>query len=124
MNFSRLQKKLYKDGFLEDSLSRAYYSLYHLLITYLLLEGEAPKTHKGLLNRIGLKIKEGKLTDKIGKLLRTLYQQRETADYEIFAFVSADEVAVLLEELDQIREEFKKINLNLEELQKEIDKNI
>jgi uncharacterized protein (UPF0332 family) len=120
----QVAKKLHADGFLEDSISRAYYSLYHLLITYLLLEGESPKTHKGLLNRIGLRIKEGKLPDKIGKLLRTLFQQRETADYEIFMFVSADEVTSLLKELDQVREELKKKYLNLEKLKKELNKEI
>ena len=109
-------KKLFKDGYLEDAASRAYYSLFHLLTAYLILEGGTTKTHKGLLNRIGLKIKEGKMSKKIGRVLRTLFQYRETADYGIFTFFTEDEISVMLKELDEIRAEIKEVNLNIENL--------
>ncbi len=107
-------KKLLDDDYLEDSASRAYYSLFHLLTACLLLEGGTPKTHKGLFNRIGLKIKEGKMSKKVGKVLRTLFQYRETADYGIFNFFTKDEISTILKDLDEIRIEIKKIHLKIE----------
>jgi hypothetical protein len=109
-----LAKKLFEEGYIEDAISRAYYSLYHLLTTYLLLQGETQKTHKGLLIRIGFEIKEGKLNKNVGKILRTLFQDREIADYDIFSFFSKEEVSNILNELEIIREEIKENQLNLE----------
>ena len=109
--------KLLKDGFLEDAASRAYYSLFHLLTAYLLLEGGMTKTHKGLLNRIGLKIKDGLMSPKIGKVLRILFQYRETADYGIFTFFTNEEISNIFKELEEIRTEIKEKHLKIEELQ-------
>ena len=108
--------KLFHEGFLEDAASRAYYSLFHLLTAYLILEGGTTKTHKGLLNRIGLKIRDGKMSKQIGKVLRTLFQYREAADYGVFTFFTEEEISNILNELDEIRSEIKDKHLAIETL--------
>ena len=43
-------KNLYEDELYEDSVSRAYYAMYHAAKAALALEGSSPKTHSGLIS--------------------------------------------------------------------------
>jgi uncharacterized protein (UPF0332 family) len=51
---------LFEDGFYEDAVSRAYYSMYFAAKALLLKKDITVKTHKGLLSKFGLEfVNEG-----------------------------------------------------------------
>lgn len=53
---------LFKDGFFEDAVSRAYYSMYFAAKALLLKRDITVKTHKGQLTKFGLEfVNEGLL---------------------------------------------------------------
>ena len=62
-----MAEKLLKSGDYEDSVSRAYYAVFHAAQGVLLTEGLAAATHQGLMNLFGLHmVKTGKLDKKFG----------------------------------------------------------
>jgi len=68
--------------FFNDSISRAYYAAYHWSRALLLLRGLEPKTHRGVIQMIGLHyVKEGLLSDEAAGLLAHLETYRELSDY-------------------------------------------
>jgi len=79
-------KLLLDNGNFEDSISRAYYGMYHAAMAVLMTKDlEPPKTHSGLITLFGLHfVKEGIFERKYGKMLSDAKEEREEGDYEIF----------------------------------------
>jgi len=63
------------EGFYEDAVSRAYYSMYFAAKALLLKRDITVKIHKGLLSKFGL--------EYYGRALRIAEELREEADYSI-----------------------------------------
>lgn len=62
-------KSLLRDGFIDDAISRAYYSMFHVASAVLLSEGITVESHNALKTMFGLYfIKTGKLEGKFGFL--------------------------------------------------------
>lgn len=75
------------------SANRLYYALYYAASALLLSDGLASHTHKGLLAQINLKyVKEGRLTQSDGKLIRQMFNMRQEGDYEDFAEATEKEI--------------------------------
>ncbi|KAA0246288.1 MAG: HEPN domain-containing protein [Ignavibacteriales bacterium] len=78
-------QKLYDSKDYEDSVSRAYYAVFHASQALLLTEGEKAETHKGVVTLFGLLfVKTGKFSKEFGKYLSNLKDDRESGDYEVF----------------------------------------
>mgnify|MGYP001138435551 CR=1 FL=1 len=78
----RVAKKLAEMGEYEDSISRAYYAMYHAAKAALLRKGSSPKTHEGVAREFGrIFLKTGVLPEKTGKSLLTAKAFREKGDY-------------------------------------------
>lgn len=74
---------LYRGGFYEDSVSRAYYSMYHAARAILLLKDIEPKTHRGVLSMFGLHLVGKEDVDAyMGKALSFAQEIREKSDYD------------------------------------------
>ena len=66
-----------------DSISRAYYVTYLAAKGILLLIGESPKTHSGVIQVFGLKIvKEGFVSKRYAKMIVSLFEAGQTSDYQ------------------------------------------
>jgi len=66
-------KSLLKDGFFDDAISRAYYSIFHAASAVLLSKGITVESHSALKTIFGLRfIKSGKIERKFGRILSRL----------------------------------------------------
>ena len=75
-------KHLLTAEFFNDAISRAYYAAYHWSRALLFLKGLEPKTHRGVIQMIGLHyVKDGPLSDEAAALLAHLETYRELSDY-------------------------------------------
>ncbi len=84
-------EKLFNSGDYDDSISRAYYAVFHATQALLLTEGQRGETHKGVLTLFGLLfVKTGKFSKNLGKYLANLKDDRESGDYEIFSYIDKE----------------------------------
>ena len=103
------------EGFYEDAVSRAYYSMYFAAKALLLKRDITVKTHKGLLSKFGLEfVDEGVLEKYYGRALRIAEELREEADYSISREISKEEAEAIVEDADKflvrIKEAIKEIH--------------
>lgn len=89
---------LFKNNYFEDSVSRAYYSMFHAAYALLYLLGEQPRTHRGLINLFWIKVIDQELLAKdYGKALHKIFSYREEADYGAITFISEKEAQEALD---------------------------
>ena len=75
-----------------DAISRSYYACYLMVKGLLLLVGETPKTHSGLITTFGLKfVKTKVIEDKYGKFFKELFDARQTSDYDPIVWYSKED---------------------------------
>jgi uncharacterized protein (UPF0332 family) len=73
---------LFDNGFLNDAISRLYYSLLHYIRALLLTKGLEPKSHEGALRLFSLHfVKEGVFEPADSHIFSRLMKYREEADY-------------------------------------------
>ena len=106
---------LLEEGFYEDAVSRAYYSMYFAAKALLLKRDITVKTHKGLLSKFGLEfVDEGVVEKYYGRALRIAEELREEADYSISREISKEEAEAIVEDADKflvrIKEAIKEIH--------------
>jgi len=106
---------LLEEGFYEDAVSRAYYSMYFAAKALLLKRDITVKTHKGLLSKFGLEfVDEGVVEKYYGRALRIAEELREEADYSISREISKEEAEAIVKDAEKflvrIKEAIKEIN--------------
>ncbi len=73
---------LYRNGFVNDAVSKLYYSVLYHVRAILLTEGLEPRSHEGALRLLGLHfIKKGFLERRTSHIFSKLMKFREEADY-------------------------------------------
>ena len=78
----RAAEALFKLGLFNDAVSRAYYAAYHWAKALLLTKGMESKTHRGVVQLVGLHfVREGLLPPEAATLLSQLEDAREMGDY-------------------------------------------
>ena len=81
-------RRLFEAADFDDAVSRAYYAAFHAVRGLLVTVGQNPTTHHGAVTLFNLLfIKTGKFSRELGRFLTNLKDDRETADYELFANV-------------------------------------
>ncbi len=103
------------EGFYEDAVSRAYYSMYFAAKALLLKRDITVKTHKGLLSKFGLEfVDEGVVEKYYGRALRIAEELREEADYSISREISKEEAEAIVKDAEKflvrIKEAIKEIH--------------
>lgn len=94
-------RRLFSDGFFEDAVSRAYYSMYHAAKACLMLEGSSPRTHAGVISEFGrLFVVTGKVDSSLSNALSAAKEDREDSDYEIHSEIDREEVKKVLKEAE------------------------
>ena len=75
---------LAKNGFPAQAVSRAYYAAFYSAETALLRLGETRAKHSGVGSAFGRLLVRGRGVDEeAGRLLRSLFERRAQADYEV-----------------------------------------
>jgi uncharacterized protein (UPF0332 family) len=101
-------EKLFHSADYEDSVSRAYYAVFHSTQALLLTEGEKAETHKGVVTLFSLLfVKTGKFRKDLLKYLANLKDERENGDYEIFSYTDKDTAATAIAEAREFLKESK-----------------
>ena len=100
---------LFEEGFFEDAVSRAYYSMYFAAKALLLKRDISVKTHKGLVSKFGLEFVDGGVVEKYyGRALRIAEELREEADYSISREISKEEAELIIEDAENFLERIKR----------------
>lgn len=75
--------RLLADGdFAAQAISRAYYAAFYAAEEALGSLGESRSKHSGVVAAFGkLVVREGGLDERMGRILRSLFEQRNSADY-------------------------------------------
>ncbi len=90
-------QNLLADGLYDDSVSRAYYAVFHSARAVLKIKGIETVSHKGLISQFALHlVKAGEVEEEYGDILRQTKEDRETGDYEPLVTFGPDEVAQLV----------------------------
>lgn len=105
----RAAKVLLQEGFVDDAISRAYYSMFHAASAVLFSEGITVESHSALKTMFGLHlIKTGKIDKKYGRWLNRLKDERENGDYDIFTSFDFGDAENDIKEAEKFLEEMKK----------------
>lgn len=95
----RVGEKLLQEGEYEDSISRAYYAMYHAAKAALAIMNVFPKTHEGLVSAFGKRfVLTGTFPKELGRTLADAKAARETYEYSITAIVEKAEAESVLED--------------------------
>ncbi len=102
-------KLLFKNGMLEDSVNRAYYSFFHAARAMLNSLGYDAKTHSSLISEFGLRlVKTGLLEKRFAEYIRKGFEMRESSDYQIGAVFGEEEIRTLIKNAEEFVEEAEK----------------
>jgi hypothetical protein len=102
-------KTLLREGFIDDAISRAYYSMFHAASAVLLSEGITVESHGALKTMFGLRfIKTGKIDKKYGRWLNRLKDERENGDYDIFTSFDREDAKNSITEAEEFIQEKKR----------------
>lgn len=77
-------KVLVKEELYEDSISRAYYAIFHAAKAILLTIDVEPQTHEGAIRKFGHHfVKTGLIEKEIGRIFARAQKVREKSDYDV-----------------------------------------
>jgi uncharacterized protein (UPF0332 family) len=86
-------------GLCSDSVSRAYYGVFHCLRALLLSRGLEARTHSGAIHMLNVEfVRTGKLSSSYNRLLASAQRARELADYDAAVTFSSDDARAQLDE--------------------------
>jgi uncharacterized protein (UPF0332 family) len=75
---------LAKNGFDAQAVSRSYYAAFYAAEAALLLVGETRSKHSGVIATVGgVLVRQQGLDERAGRLLRSLFERRSQADYNL-----------------------------------------
>lgn len=98
-----------RESFYNASVNRMYYACYYATVALLLKFDIQAQTHNGVKTMLGLHfISTGKLPLKIGKTFSTLFEKRQSGDYDDFVYCDRNMVEDLYPQaqlfIDSIKE--------------------
>ncbi len=103
-------KILYENGRYGDAVSRAYYSMHYAARALLSTKNIFPKTHKGVIARLGLEfVKEGIIEEYYLKAMSTTKESRERADYGAGYEFTEEEAESIIEYAERFLDRIKKV---------------
>ena len=89
---------LIEQGFYRTAANRLYYSCYYVVSALLLKNGYEARTHNGIITLFAKDfVKTGIVSTDEGKLYRSLFELRQTGDYDEAQNVSKEDIVARLE---------------------------
>jgi len=93
---------LLEQGFYRTAINRMYYACYYIVSALLLQDNFEARTHKGTIALFSMNfVKTGKLNEDTGKLYRSLFELRQTGDYDESKVINREDVVSRLEPAQQ-----------------------
>ena len=90
---------MYQEGYYNGAVNRLYYACYYITIALLMENDIQTQTHSGVKAMFGLHfVSKGKVPYEIGKVLTTLFEKRQTGDYDDFVICSQQDVEELMQQ--------------------------
>jgi len=106
----RSAKLLLEHGEPEDSVSRAYYAMFHAVKAILFSKGVKAKTHKGTISLFGEHIvRRGILGEEYADMLRKAFDLRQKSDYELYSELDEELVEETVNNAEIFTEKIKEI---------------
>ena len=101
---------LVEQGFYRNATNRLYYSCYYIVSALLLQKGFVAHTHSGIITLFSLRfVKTGIVSAENGKLYRSLFELRQTGDYDELKIIEKDDVASRLKPAEQFIQAIEKL---------------
>lgn len=98
----RAAQNLLADGLYNDTVSRAYYAVFHSARAALKLNGIETTSHKGLISQFALHlVKSGEMEEEYGDILRQTKEDRETGDYEPLVTFGPEEAGKVVRDAER-----------------------
>jgi len=92
-------KNLFEDGLFADSISRAYYAIFHAARAVLLTKEIDPDTHNGAISMFGLHfVKNGLIEERFGRIFNEAKDARELGDYIVTKEFTKEETGKRVEQ--------------------------
>ncbi|HAP67377.1 MAG TPA: HEPN domain-containing protein [Nitrospinae bacterium] len=92
-------KNLLEDGLFADSISRAYYAIFHAARAVLLTKEIDPDTHNGAISMFGLHfVKNGLIEERFGRIFNEAKDARELGDYIVTKEFTKEETGKRVEQ--------------------------
>lgn len=86
-------KVMIREAFYNAAVNRLYYACYYATVALLLKYDIQTQTHNGVKTMLGLHfVSTGKISVKIGKTFNTLFEKRQSGDYDDFVYCDEDMV--------------------------------
>lgn len=102
-------QSLLQNGYFEDAVSRAYYSMFLAAKALLKTKEYDAKTHKGIISRFGLEfVEKGFIEKEYGRAIHEAGELREEADYSTFRRISEEEANAVVDDAVRFLERIKK----------------
>ncbi len=89
-------EKLLKEEELADSVSRAYYGMFHAARALLLEKDSNPKTHQGVISELG-KLFRNQIDPELISQMSQIQSLREDADYEPYFTIQRERAEEVIE---------------------------
>lgn len=93
---------MFQEGYYNGAINRLYYACYYATIALLLKNDIQAQTHSGVKAMFGLHFVSKKIIPyEIGKTLTSLFEKRQTGDYDDFAIYERQDVENLLQDANE-----------------------
>ena len=93
---------LIEQGFYRTAANRMYYACYYIVSALLLQRGYEARTHNGIITLFSLKfVKTDIVSIKEGRLYRSLFELRQTGDYDELVFIDKEDIETRFEPAKQ-----------------------
>lgn len=90
---------LSREGYFNAAINRLYYACYYAVISLLLKNDLQAQSHAGVKTMFGLHfVSSGIVPIEIGKTLSTLFEKRQSGDYDDFVLCTKEDVAALTDQ--------------------------
>lgn len=105
----RAAEELFKACCYNDSISRSYYAAFHMVSLLLFLDGKTFSRHNQVIGNFNKDyIATGLLTKELSKILGNLFDERQSADYDVFVSAEKDEAKQGLKDATFFLEEIRR----------------
>jgi uncharacterized protein (UPF0332 family) len=97
-------------GYWRIAANRLYYACYYVTSALLIKNNLKAHTHTGVINQFGLHyVKKGLINKEQGKLLKQLFNLRQSGDYDDWLDIEESDIIPLLEPAEKFIAEIEKL---------------
>ena len=90
--------------------NRLYYACYYAASALLIKHSITTHSHRGVMNQLGLHfISKGLVSNELGKLLKHLFELRQSGDYDDWEIIEEDKIVPLIEPAQKFIQEMEKL---------------